>query len=70
MGYNSPRDSSFVQLVCEDCQCLSKKGTMKEEPITPDLIKKLVNRYGRNNTPTLDMQFVLICLLGFPGFSE
>ena len=34
---------------------------MKEEPITPDLIKKLINRYGRNNTTTLDMQFVLIC---------
>ena len=37
--------------------------TVKKEPITSDMNKNLVHRYGGDNATILDMQFVLICIL-------
>ena len=46
VGFNSPIDNPFVQLAFEGCQRLCETETTKKEPITSDMIKTLVTKYG------------------------
>ena len=63
MGFNSPTDNPFVQLVFEGCQRLCETETTKKEPITPDMIKTLVTKYGGKNSTIPDL-----IRLEFAGF--
>ena len=68
MGFNSPTDNAFVQLAFEGCQRLCETETTEKEPITSDMIKTLVRKYGGENSTIPDLRFLLTCLLGFAGF--
>ena len=68
LGFNSPTDNPFVHLVFEGCQRLCETETTKKEPITSDMIKTLVTKYGGKNSTIPDLRFLLTCLLGFAGF--
>ena len=68
MGFNSPTDNPFVQLAFEGCQRLGETETTKKEPITSDMIKTLVTKYGGKNSTIPDLIFLLTCLLGFARF--
>ena len=68
MGFNSLTDSPFVQLAFEGCQWLGETETTKKEPITSDMIKTLVTKYGGKNSTIPDFIFLLTCLLGFARF--
>ena len=68
MGFNSPTDNPFVQLAFEWCQRLCETETTKKEPITSNMIKTLVKKYGGKNSTIPDLRFLLTCLLGFAGF--
>ena len=68
MGFNSPTDNPFVHLVFEGCQRLCKTDTTEKEPITSNMIKTLVTKYGGENCTILDLRFLLTCLSGFAGF--
>ena len=46
MGFDSPIDNPFVQLAFEVCQCLSQLETTKKEPITSEMIRPFVNKFG------------------------
>ena len=46
MGFDSPTDNPFVQLTFEGCQRLCQSETTKKEPITPEMIKSLVDKFG------------------------
>ena len=69
MGFNSPTNNPF-QLAFEGCQRLCETETTKTEPITFDMIKTLVTKYGGKNSTIPDLIFLLTCLLGFAGFSR
>ena len=45
---------------------LSKPAVAKE-PLTPEIIQKIVQAYG-TGTNLLDLRFVTMCLLGYAGF--
>ena len=68
MGFNSPTVNPFVQLAFEGCQKLCETETTKKEPITSDMIKTLVTKYGGKNSTIPDLRFLLTSLLGFEGF--
>ena len=68
MGFNSPTDNPFVQLAFKGCQWLCKTEATKKEPITSDMIKTLVTKYGGKNSSISDFRFLLTCFLGFAGF--
>ena len=68
MGYNSPTDNPFVQLVSEGCQRLCETEATKKEPINSDMIKTLVTKYGGKSSTIPDLRFLLTCLSGFAGF--
>ena len=68
MRFNSPTNNPFIQLAFKGCQRLCKTETTKKEPITSDIIKTLVTKYGGENSTIPDLRFLLTCLLGFAGF--
>ena len=68
MGFDSPTDNPFVQLTFEGCQRLCQSETTKKEPITSEMIKSLVDKFGGKNAGLPDLRFLLTCLLGFQDF--
>ena len=68
MRFNSPTNNPFIQLAFKGCQRLCKTETTKKEPITSDIIKTLVTKYGGENSAIPDLRFLLTCLLGFADF--
>ena len=68
MGFESPTDHPFVQLAFEGCQRLCKSETTKKEPITSEMIKSVVQKFGGENASIPDLRFLITCLLGFTGF--
>ena len=68
MTLNFPTNSSFIQFAFKGCQWLCEIETTKKEPITFDIIKTLVTKYGGENSTIRDLRFLLTCLLGFAEF--
>ena len=68
IGFDFPTDNPFVQSTFEGCQRLRQSETTKKEPITSEMIKSFVNKFGGKNTSLPDLRFLLTCLLGFSGF--
>ena len=68
MWFNSPTDNRFVQLAFEGCQRLCEAETTKKEPITSNVIKTLVAKYGGKNSTIPGLRFLLTFLLGITGF--
>ena len=68
MGFNFLSDDPFVQLAFEGCQWSCETETAKKEPITSDMIKVLVTKYGGESSAIPDLRFLLKSLLGFAGF--
>ena len=68
MGFDSPINNLFVQLEFEGCQHLCQSETTKREPVTSEMIKSLVKKFGRKNASLPHLRFLLTCFLGFSGF--
>ena len=68
MGFDSPTDNPFVQLAFRGCQRLCQSETTKKEPITSEMMKSLVNKFGWKNASLPDLRIFLTRLLVFSGF--
>ena len=68
MRFDSSIDNPFEKLAFEGCQLLCQSKTTKKEPITSEMIKSLVKKFGGKNAGTPDLRFLLTCLLDFSGF--
>ena len=68
MVFNSPTDNLFFESTFEGCQWLREIETTKKEPITSDMIKTLITKYGVKNSSIPILRLLLTCLLGFAGF--
>ena len=42
--------------------------TVKKEPITPEILRELVGKFGRARASLLDVRGLCTCLLGYAGF--
>ena len=68
MMFNSPTNNPFIQFTFKGCQWLCETETTQKEPITSDIIKTLVIKYGGENSTIPDLRFLLTCLIGFAEF--
>ena len=68
-GFTSPTEHPFVQLAYEGSQRLAEyKGKQPKEPLSPEILKMLFDKYGENSSNLLDIRFLTMCFLGFAGF--
>ena len=68
MAFDSPTENPLMQLAFEGYKRLCQSETTKKEPITSEIIKSLVNKFGGKNASLPDLRFLLTCLLGFSGY--
>ena len=66
-GFSDPCKSSLVKQVKEGVIRILSKPAVAKEPLTPEIIQKIVQAYG-TGTNLLDLRFVTMCLLGYAGF--
>ena len=65
---DSPTNNHFVQLAYKGCQRVWQWQTTNKEPVTSEMIKLLVNEFGRKSASLPDLRLLFTCLLGFSGF--
>lgn len=66
----NPCETKILQLIMEGGKRILCKPVQKKEPITPEILEKLVNKYGNDNVKN-DLSCVRICtmfLVAFAGF--
>lgn len=66
-GYDNPCASNLVLNVAEGAKRQLSRPCSKKEPITPDILKKLVEQFGSNNS-LYDKRIVTMCLIAYAGF--
>ena len=63
-----PTSSDLAKQVLAGAKCVLAHKTVKKEPITPEILKKLVEKYAGENADLADIRVVTWCLIGFAGF--
>ncbi|KAK3084809.1 hypothetical protein FSP39_019417 [Pinctada imbricata] len=66
-GMKNPCDTFLVKNVLEGAKRMVSKPTMKKEPITPDILLKLVKKYGLDAN-LYDKRSITMCLVAYSGF--
>ena len=46
----------------------SKPPIHKKEPVTPDMIKEIIDKHGSSSASLKDLRLAAICSIGFAGF--
>ena len=69
MGFNSSIDNPFVQLIFEGCQGLCERRQLKKN-ISSEMMKKIVEQFGKHKSSLDKFRFLITCLLGFSGFLQ
>ena len=64
---SNPCQDNFISLILEGGKRMLSKPINKKEPITTDILLKLVNFY-KQNCNLLNLRTCVMCLLGFSGF--
>ncbi len=67
-GFNNPCTSELVTFVNEGAQRKLGHFITKKDPITPDILRKIVHTYGTLNSNLKDLRTVCMCLLSYAGF--
>ena len=66
----NPCDSKILHMLMEGGKRILSKSIKKKEPITPEILEKIINKYGQDQSEH-NLSSVRICtfvLLGFAGF--
>ena len=66
-GKSDPCDSFFVRSVAEGAKRMVARPSTKKEPITPDILLKMVEMCGQNSN-SYDKRTITMCLLAYSGF--
>lgn len=61
-------DSLFIQNVLEACRRAAAQPRTRKEPLSKDILLKLVARYGGADASVKDLRLLTLVLLGFAGF--
>ena len=64
---NNPCDSKFLHLVLDGIKRLKARPVTKKEPITPDILRSIVFKYGMDEN-LKNIRLCAICLLAYAGF--
>ena len=63
-----PTGHPIVEQVLEGANCILAHKIDKKEPITPEILKALVDKYTTTHAMLSDIRTLTICLLGSAGF--
>jgi len=63
-----PTSHPLVKQVLAGCKRVLACRSQKKEPITPEILHKLVEQFAQPGTSLADVRTITICLLGFAGF--
>ena len=63
-----PTRHPLVKQVLEGAKRMLAHKVNKKEPITPEILRSLVDRYATEQATLADIRTLTICLLGFVGF--
>ncbi|KAK3104500.1 hypothetical protein FSP39_003510 [Pinctada imbricata] len=66
-GYDNPCESVLVKNIVEGARRKLSRPVVKKEPITPDILCKLVERFGMSDN-LYDKRIVTMCLIGYASF--
>ena len=64
---DNPCNSSFLHTVLQGLKRLLAKPVVKKEPITPGILRALVDKYGSSNN-LMDLRLCTMTLIAFAGF--
>ena len=64
----SPYSSSIVKNLLETSKRSLEKAKSKKEPVTPDHLAALVNKFGNAKASLKDLCLLALCLIGYEGF--
>ncbi|XP_033728368.1 integrase/recombinase xerD homolog [Pecten maximus] len=67
-GFQDPCSDFLVQSVRLSGKRILSCPVKKKEPITPDILNKLVDKYGNAEASLKDLRLISMCLVGFAGF--
>ena len=70
LGMVSPNSSSIVKNLLETSKRLLEKAKTKKEPITPDHLAALVNKFGNAKAPLKDLRLLALCLIAICRLSS
>ncbi|KAJ8300270.1 hypothetical protein KUTeg_021789 [Tegillarca granosa] len=64
----NPCDDEFIKLIMEGGRRILAKPINKKEPVTIDILNKLIDKFGADKCNLLNLRICVLCLLGFSGF--
>lgn len=67
-GVLNPCTSEFVLSVKEGVIRTVGHSVHKKEPMTPDILKQIVNNYGKDTSNLKDLRLATMCLICYAGF--
>ena len=67
-GLPSPMSYPTVRTMQESAHRIKGRPKVKKEPVTPQLLQKMVSTLAQESASLLDIRTVTICLLAFSGF--
>ena len=67
-GYEDPCNSPSVLAILEAAKRLLSVQIKKKEPVTPEIILSLFERFGGENASVSDLHLLTLCTLGYAGF--
>ena len=63
----NPCDRKFLQIVLQGLKKLLKKPIVKKEPVTPEILKAIVDKYGSSSN-LLHIRLCAMVLIAYSGF--
>ena len=64
----NPLDDAFSKNVIESAKRRKGNLSLKKEPISTELIKKIINKFASEGASLKDLRIAALCTLGFAGF--
>ena len=70
VGLHSPTKHLLVHAALEGARRQLGKPTVKKEPVTPEMLQNLVEKFGGKNAFLADVCGLAICILAYAGFLQ
>lgn len=64
----NPCSDDLVKLCLEGSKRMLSKPVNKKQPVTVEMLNKIVDKFGRDSATLSDLRICTLCLLGFSGF--
>ena len=53
---------------CESARRTLSKPSVQKEPMSKDIIRNIIDKYGKDKKNLINLRFAAMCVLGFYGF--